>query len=78
MNIKLYALADANGRTLSFFMAAGQVSNYTGVAALMDDLPKARWLLGDCGYDANWFRDALQASGIQPCISGSRSRNEPI
>jgi transposase len=66
MNTKLHAVADANGRPLSFFMTAGEVSDYTGAAALLDDLPKAQWLLGDRGYDADWFRDALHAKGIQP------------
>jgi len=46
-------VTDANGRLLSFFMTAGQVSDYTGLAALLDDLPRAQWLLGDCGYDAD-------------------------
>ncbi len=49
MNTKLHAVAHANGRPLNFFMTAGQVSDYTGVAALLDDLPKAQWLLGDRG-----------------------------
>jgi hypothetical protein len=62
MNIKLHAVADANGRPLSFFMTAGQVSDYTREAVLLDDTPKAQWLLGDRGYDADWFRDALQAN----------------
>jgi transposase len=35
-------------------------------------------LLGGRGYDADWLRDALQANGIQRCISGRRSRNEPV
>src|SRR3546814_12360366 len=61
MNTKLHAVTDANGRPLSFFMTAGQVSDYTGAAALLDDLPKAQWLLGDRGYDADWFREALEA-----------------
>jgi len=78
MITKLQAVADANGRPLSFFMTAGQVSDYTGAAALLDDLPKARWLLRDRGYDTDWFTDALQAKGIQPCIPGRRSRNEPV
>ena len=78
MNTKLHAVSDANGRPLSFFLTAGQVSDYTGAAALLDDLPKAQWLLGDRGYDADWFRDALEAKGIQPCIPGRRSRNEPV
>lgn len=58
---RLHAIADAIGRPLSFFMTAGQVSDHTGAAALLDDLPKAQWLLGDRGYDADWFRDALTA-----------------
>ena len=78
MNTKLHAVADANGRPLSFFMTAGQVSDYTGAVALLDDLPKAQWLLGDRGYDADTSRDALQAKGIQSCIPGRRSRNEPV
>lgn len=41
-------------------------------------MPKAQWLLGDRGYDADWFKDALQAKGIQPCIPSWRSRNEPV
>ncbi len=46
-------------------MTAGQIRNYTGAAALLDDMPKAQWLLGDRGYDADWFRDALQAKDIR-------------
>ncbi len=74
MNTKLHAVIDADGRPLSFFMTAGQVSDYTGAAALLDDLPKAQWMLADRGYDADWYRDALQAKGIIPCISGRKSR----
>ena len=78
MNTKLHAVADANGRPLSFFLTAGPTSDYTGAAALLDDLPKAQWLLGDRGYDADWFRDALYAKGIKPCIPGRRSRNDAV
>ena len=63
MNTKLHAVGDADGRPLSFFMTAGQVSDVTGAAALLDDLPKAQWLLRDRGYDADWFRDALESQG---------------
>ena len=64
MNAKLHAVTDANGRPISLFVTAGQVSDYTGAAALLDSLPRAQWLLGDRGYDADWFRDALEAKGI--------------
>ncbi len=78
MNTKLHAVTDINGRALSFYMTAGQVSDYTGAAALLDDLPKAQWLLGDHGYDAARFQDALEANGIQACIPGHKSRIEPV
>ncbi|MGN6363824.1 IS5 family transposase [Asticcacaulis taihuensis] len=78
MNTKLHAVTDGNGRPISLFMTAGQVSDYTGAAALLDSLPRAKWLLGDRSCDADWFRDALQAKGITPCIPGRKSRTEPI
>ncbi|BAK84277.1 transposase [Komagataeibacter medellinensis NBRC 3288] len=65
MNTKLYAVTDQNGRPLSFFMTAGQISDYTGASALLDNLPMAQWLLVDRGYDADWFRDALEEKGIR-------------
>lgn len=78
MNTKLHAITDQNGRPLSFFMTAGQVSDYTGASALLDSLPMAQWLLADRGYDADWFRDALEGKGIRPCIPGRRSRGKPV
>jgi len=78
MNIKLHAVTDARGRPISLFMTAGQVSDYTVPAALLDALPKAQWLLGERSYDADWFRDALQEKGITPCIPGRKSRNKTV
>lgn len=76
INTKLHAVSDANGRPISFFMTAGQVSDYTGAAALLDSLPKAQWMLADRSYDADWFRDALQEKGITPCIPGRKIRSK--
>lgn len=59
-------------------MTAGQISDYIGAAALLDELPRAQWLLADRGYDADWFRDALEEKGVKPCIPGRKPRNEPI
>ena len=36
MNTKLHAVTDAHGRPIRFFMTAGQVSDYTGAAALLE------------------------------------------
>lgn len=78
MNTKLHAVTDANDRPIRVFMTAGRVSDYTGAAALLDELPKAQWLLADRGYDADRFRDALQDKGITPCIPGRKSRNKAV
>jgi len=55
----LHAVTDTNGSPIRFFMTAGQISDYTGARALVSSLPSADWLMGDRGYDADWFREAL-------------------
>ena len=35
------------------------MSDYKGAALMIDAFPKAKVLLGDRGYDADWFRQAL-------------------
>lgn len=57
INTKLHAVADAKGRPTGFSMSAGQVSDYTGAAALLGGLPKAGWLFADRGQYADWFRE---------------------
>ena len=49
-----------------------------GVRALLRSLPNVDWLLGDRGYDADWFREALQEKGIQPCIPGRMQRKRTV
>ena len=44
----------------------------------MDILPKAKELLADRGYDADWFRTALREKGITPCIPPRKTRKIPI
>ena len=78
MNTKMHAVTDAEGRPIRFFMTAGQVSDDTGAAALLGSLPKADWPLADPGYDADWFREALQDKGRKPCIPDRKSRGKPI
>jgi|TARA_R110002126_G_scaffold180739_1_gene329537 transposase len=78
MNTKLHAVTDTLGRPVRFFITAGQVSDYTGAAALMKGLPQADWLLADRGYDANWFRKGFIDKGICPCLLGRKSRKTTI
>ena len=77
-NTKLHAVTDAIGRPIRSFLAAGEVSDYIGARALMNSLPAADWLLGDRGYDADWFLDALVDMGITPCIPGRKSRDRTV
>lgn len=55
MSTKLHAICDSQGRPLDLFVTAGQVSDYIGARALLSSLPNVKWLLGDRGYDADWF-----------------------
>lgn len=53
------------------------MSDAKGALALLSDLPSARVLLADKGYDADWFREALKDKGITPCIPARRGRKNP-
>jgi len=78
MNSKLQAVTDAAGRPLRMFLTAGQRSDYIGARALLDGLPPAEHMLADRGYDADWYREALEDKGIKPCIPSRKSRKTPI
>ncbi len=59
-------------------LSEGQMSDYKGAALMIDALPKAKVLMGDRGYDADWFRNALIARGIAPCIPSRANRKKKI
>lgn len=59
-------------------LSEGQMSDYKGAALMMGALPSAKHMLADRGYDADWFRDALTARGITPCIPSKANRKVPI
>ena len=44
----------------------------------MSSLPKVKWLLGDRGYDADWFREALKDKGIRACIPSRKQRKKLV
>ena len=59
-------------------LSEGQMSDFKGAALMIDALPKAKALLGDKGYDADWFRAALEQRCIAPCIPSKTNRKVPI
>jgi transposase len=59
-------------------LSEGQMSDYKGAPLMIHAFPKAKVLLGDRGYDADWFRNALIERGITPCIPSKSNRKVPI
>ena len=78
MNSKLHAVCDSEGRPRALFLTAGQVSDFTGAAALLSSLPKANVMLADRGYDADWFRNALADRRVEACIPSKSNRKTQI
>jgi transposase len=74
LNSKLHAVCDGAGRPIILLLTEGQMSDHTGAFLLFSSLPKAKVLLGDKGYDSDWFREALIAKGITPCIPPKSNR----
>jgi transposase len=78
LNSKLHAVCDSEGRPRTLFLTAGQISDYTGAAALLSTLPPAKALLADKGYDADWFREALADRNYKACIPSKSNRKIQI
>ena len=74
----MHAICDSRGRPLNLFVTAGQVSDDIGARAFLSSLPDVDWLLGDHGYDADWFREALKDKGIRACIPGRKQRKNTV
>ena len=70
-------MCDRLGRPVILLLSAGQVSDHKGARLVLDVLPRAATLIADRGYDSRFFREALTAKGIAPCIPSSRSRKQP-
>lgn len=45
---------------------------------MLSSLPDVEWLLGDRGYNADWFREALKDKGIRACYPGRKQRKTPV
>ncbi|MFZ0602328.1 MAG: IS5 family transposase [Roseiarcus sp.] len=79
LNSKLHAVCDGRGRPLVMLLSEGQMSDYKGAALMLPALPnKARELLADKGYDADWLRAALARRGIAACIPSKSNRKVAI
>ena len=60
-------------------ITGGEVSDYKGFDALLDDdLPQAKVMIADKGYDSDQIRDSLEERGATPIIPGRANRKKPI
>ena len=59
-------------------LSEGQMSDYRGAALMINALPRAKALLADRGYDADWFRHALAERGIAAYIPSKTNRKTPM
>ena len=59
-------------------LSEGQMSDYKGAALMLEALPKAKVLIGDRGYDADWLRQAIADRNIAACIPSKVNRKVPI
>jgi transposase len=69
---------DGQGRPLVMLLSEGQMSDYKGAALMLHALPRAKALLGDRGYDADWFRKALAERDITACVPSKKNRKIAI
>ncbi len=53
------------------------MSDHKGARLIVDELPPARHLIADRGYDSKWFREALMEKRIKPCIPSRSNRKAP-
>ena len=75
---KLHVVCDGKGRPVRLHLSEGQCSDFTGADLLLQDLPQARVVIGDKGYDSNKIRTLLLEQGITPCIPCRRNRNQKV
>ena len=77
MNSKLHAVCDGEGRLIVMMLTEGQMSDHKGAVLLFDALPRAKELLGDKGYDSDWFRNDFAGFGTWAAATLSFDRSVP-
>ncbi|MBI5111346.1 MAG: IS5 family transposase [Rhodovulum sp.] len=65
---KIHALTDRDCRPIAFLLTGGNVADCTAGHDLLKQLPDARILHADKGYDSNAIRRQVEANGTMPNI----------
>ena len=77
LNSKLHAVCDGEGRPIIMLLTEGQISDHKGAASCSTlcrkPMPHRR-----PGLRQHWFREALHARGIEPCIPSIEEPQEAL
>ena len=71
---KIHALTDCDCRPIAFLLTGGQVADCTAGSVLLQQMPAARILHGDKGYDSNAIRRQVEENGTMPNIPPKANR----
>ena len=77
LNSKLHAPSGRQRRPLVVLLSEGQMSDYKGAALMLSAMPRAKQLLADKGYDADWFRAALAKRASPPASPRNPTARPP-
>ncbi|MBO6552190.1 MAG: IS5 family transposase [Roseitalea sp.] len=76
---KIHLIANAHGLPVRAEISGGEVSDFKGFDALVDDdLPEAKVFIADRGYDSDHIRRVIEKRSGAPVIPGKINRREPI
>jgi transposase len=70
----VHALTDRDCRPIAFLLTGGNVADCTAGHDLLKQLPDARILHADKGYDSNAIRQQVEADGTMPNIPPKLNR----
>lgn len=78
MTTKLHVRVVGNGLPVQVELSPGQMNDAPMAEILLNDLPAGAAVIADKGYDADWIRDLIEASGCMPHIPPRSNRYEGI
>ena len=75
---KIHALVDANGLPVRLAVTPGETRDNRLASKLLSRLRAGSMLLADRGYDADWIREPVAATGAWANIPPKSNRSAPI
>ena len=72
----MHAICDEEGNPIRLLLTEGQVADIRGAEQMLEDMPSAKIMLADKGYDSDNYRNALKARGIESCIPCRKNKKK--